>query len=227
MSNPTRVYHSSPEGCLEKYGKKLIGRTELDDALKKLDKLTQEEARMAIAENLKATHTVDERVRGVASSVTVIDNRVADVGDRVAVVDVRLAGVDDRVAGVDDRVAGVDDRVARVDDGVRGVREQVVVVEDRIKQAVDEVKRSSFNFIFTMGHLHIIVENQSWENIHKWLSPPDPSTNHNIACDTHHKKTATWFFQGSIFREWKSTGSLLWIHGKRAPSLSHFSPNTL
>jgi hypothetical protein len=31
-----------------------------------------------------------------------------------------------------------------------------------------------------------------------------------------------WFFQGSIFIEWKSTGSLLWIHGKRA-FLSAFS----
>src|SRR6266852_6612854 len=49
--------------------KRLIGRTDLEDALKKLDKLTVEEARMAIAENLKATHNVDERVRGVANSV--------------------------------------------------------------------------------------------------------------------------------------------------------------
>jgi hypothetical protein len=50
----------------------------------------------------------------------------------------------------------------------------------------------------------------------KWLSPPDPSTNHNIAYDSHHEGTATWFLQGSIFEEWKSTPSLLWIHGKRA-----------
>ena len=76
------------------------------------------------------------------------------------------------------------------------------------------------------GALHIISENQLRENIHKWLSPPDPSTNHNIACSTHHKKTATWFFQGSIFREWKSTGSLLWIHGKRTPGpTSHLIPS--
>jgi archaellum component FlaC len=110
----------------------------MEDALKKLDKLTQEEARMAIAENLKATHAVDDRVRGVANSVAVIDNRVADVDDRVASVDVRLAGVDVRVAGVDDRVARVD---------------------DRIKQAAndtDQVKRSLSNFICTMGPLYII-----------------------------------------------------------------------
>jgi len=55
----------------------------MDDGLKRLDKLTQEEARMAAAENLKATHTVDERVKGVADVVEVIDNKVADVDDRV------------------------------------------------------------------------------------------------------------------------------------------------
>jgi hypothetical protein len=49
--------------------------------------------------------------------------------------------------------------------------------------------------------------------------PTGPPTNHNIACGTHHKKKAAWFFQGSIFQEWKSTGSLLWIHGKRLPHL--------
>jgi hypothetical protein len=36
------------ERCSEKYGKKLIGRTDMEDALKRLDKLTQEEARMAM-----------------------------------------------------------------------------------------------------------------------------------------------------------------------------------
>ena len=181
----------------------------MEDALKKLDKLTQEEARMAVAQNLRATHTVDERVRGVANLVVAIEDGVAEVNDRVI-------DVDDRVAGVDDRVAGVDDRVARVD--------------DRIKQTaddIDQVKRSSSNSARSdYRALHIISENQLRENIHKWLSPPDPSTNHNIACSTHHKKAATWFFQGTFFREWKSKASLIWIHGKRARSrTSHPIPS--
>jgi hypothetical protein len=50
---------------LGRYLKKLVGRTDMEDALKKLDKLTNEEARMATAQILKATHTVDNRVRGV------------------------------------------------------------------------------------------------------------------------------------------------------------------
>ena len=86
------------EGCCsEKYMKKLIGRTEIKDALKRLDKLTQEEARMAAAQNLKATNNVDKRVEGVADMVVAIDNSVAGVDDRVRVVDNKVMEV---IAGV-------------------------------------------------------------------------------------------------------------------------------
>ena len=109
----------------EKFGKKLIGRTDMEDALKRLDKLTQEESQMAAAQNLKATHTVDERVRGVANTVVSIDNRVAGVDNRVASVDDRMArathAIDERVRGVGEQVLAVDDRVASVDDKVSEV----------------------------------------------------------------------------------------------------------
>ena len=59
----------------------MIGKTDMEDALKKLDMLTQEEAWMTIAENLKATHAVDERVRGDTERVL---DRVGDVNDKVA-----------------------------------------------------------------------------------------------------------------------------------------------
>ena len=52
------------------------------------------------------------------------------------------------------------------------------------------------------------------EKFQNWLSPPDPSTNHNIARKVHHKGTTSWFFQGSIFKQWNSS-PLLWVHGKR------------
>jgi hypothetical protein len=95
------------ERCLEKFARTLIGRTEIEDALKRLDKLTQEEAWMGIAQNLKATHNVGESVKEVVDNVVAINNNVA--------------GVDDRVAGVSDRVASVDDRVRVVDDNVTEV----------------------------------------------------------------------------------------------------------
>jgi len=58
-------------------------------------------------------------------------------------------------------------------------------------------------------------------NIRSWLSPPDPSVNHNIARRDHLEGTASWFIQSDSYKEWTETGSLLWIHGKRTP-LSRF-----
>ena len=107
-------------------------------------------------------------------------------------------------------------------------RKEAKVFMQQTANNVDEVKRlSSPNLIsFDYDALPILSGIQLRENIHRWLSPPDPSTNHNIACGTHHKKTATWFFQGSIFQDWKSTGSLLWIHGKRlSRPLSNLTPS--
>jgi hypothetical protein len=57
--------------------------------------------------------------------------------------------------------------------------------------------------------------NQSREKLRSWLAPPNPSVNHNTACDAHHDGTAQWFVQGSTFGDWKKDGSLLWIRGNR------------
>jgi hypothetical protein len=90
---------------------------------------------------------------------------------------------------------------------------------------LDQIKRSSYpNLISAQyGTLRILSVDQLQDKIHTWLSPPDPSTNHSIACSTHHKKTAAWFFQGRIYQEWKSNGSLLWVHGKRSSCSTSYS----
>ena len=97
----------------EKYLKKLFGNgTDIEDALKRLDSLTQEEAQMAAAQVLKVTHTVDDtgRVRGVADLTLSVDNRVASVGGQVQ-------GVSDQVQDISDQVQGVDDKVMATMDG--------------------------------------------------------------------------------------------------------------
>ena len=98
-----------------------MGKNDIEDALKRLDRLTQEEARMAEAQLLKITNTIDNRVEGIADSVLVVDSRVAGIDDMVAVVDERVAGVGECVVGIDDRVACVDDRVKDVDNKVKAV----------------------------------------------------------------------------------------------------------
>ena len=58
------------------------------------------------------------------------------------------------------------------------------------------------------------------QDILKWFSPPDPSINYNTACEAQSEGTAAWFFRRTKFKDWMSTGSLMWIHGKRELLLS-------
>ena len=54
---PVRVEHFA-----EKFLKKAAGRSEINDALRRLDNLTQEEHRITTAQNLRATHSVRDGV---------------------------------------------------------------------------------------------------------------------------------------------------------------------
>ncbi|KAH8989663.1 hypothetical protein EDB86DRAFT_2942483 [Lactarius hatsudake] len=135
----------------KKYLKRLVGRTDVEDALKRLDVLTQEEMRMAVARNLAITHGIDDNVKAIKAITS-------DVGTNVNV---------------------LRDVTRSVDDNVREIREG----------------------------------RHARSDLRKWISPPNPSINHNLACDTHHNGTTMWFVQCNAFDGWKMNGSLLWIRG--------------
>jgi hypothetical protein len=61
-----------------------------------------------------------------------------------------------------------------------------------------------------------LPRDQLLEEVQRWLSPSDPTSNYNVAREARLEGTVQWFLQGSTFKSWKSTGSLLWIHGKRS-----------
>ncbi|KAH9055845.1 hypothetical protein EDB83DRAFT_2675938 [Lactarius deliciosus] len=56
--------------------------------------------------------------------------------------------------------------------------------------------------------------NELRKDLQKWIAPPDPSVNYNTASDVHHEGTAAWCTKGSVLANWKTSGCLLWIHGK-------------
>jgi hypothetical protein len=61
-----------------------------------------------------------------------------------------------------------------------------------------------------------LVDNQTRKDIRQWLAAPDPSTNHNKACDKHWSGTGGWLFRLPQYIEWKTkANSFLWIKGKR------------
>ncbi len=82
-----------------------MGSKEIEDSLERLDKLTQEEARMASAEQLKMTHSVDDRVRGVERQVQDVRNDMQNVRGDVQEIGKHISS---RVQGVDDKLDQAD-----------------------------------------------------------------------------------------------------------------------
>ncbi|KAH9037476.1 hypothetical protein EDB85DRAFT_607430 [Lactarius pseudohatsudake] len=146
------------QGRTMRYLKKLIGRKDVEDALQRLDKLTQEEARMARVEALTITRDIDNKVDGI----------------------------DGRVRSVDDKVESV----------THGINENRVAIQQMVNQVSD------------------LTRNELRKDLRKWIAPPDPSVNYNTASDVHHEGTAAWCTKGDTLANWKTSGSLLWIHGK-------------
>jgi hypothetical protein len=118
--------------------------------------------------------------------------------------------------GVDSKVMGVDDRVKDVEGKVQDVRGDVQDVRGDVQDVHREVQDVDHRVQGVDDKLEQVNRNQLRDSLLRWLSPPNPSTNHNISCKAHHNGTAQWFFKGSTFNQWKSTGSFLWVHGKRA-----------
>jgi uncharacterized protein YoxC len=99
----------------------LTGNTDIEDGLERLDKLTQEEARMASAELLKITHSVDDRVKGVGEKVQDVRGDVHDVGNKVQGVEGKVQDIRGDMQKVDHRVQSIGSNVKDISNGVQGV----------------------------------------------------------------------------------------------------------
>ena len=90
----------------------------MEDALKRLDRLTLDEARMAAAQTLKLAHGIDGQVKVVDDKVTGIDIKLKGVDDKVTGVEIKMKDVDEKVTGVDIKMKDVDDKVDTILDGI-------------------------------------------------------------------------------------------------------------
>ncbi|KAF8256678.1 hypothetical protein EI94DRAFT_1710472 [Lactarius quietus] len=94
----------------EKFLKRVVGRTDLEDGLKKLEKLTNEEIAMATVQTLKVAHDIDAKV-------TEVDLAVGDIDENVLLVKSEVQLVKSEVQLVNDNVTAVEDKVQTIADG--------------------------------------------------------------------------------------------------------------
>ncbi|KAN0127782.1 hypothetical protein V8E53_014395, partial [Lactarius tabidus] len=101
---------------------------------------------------------------------------------------------------------------------LRSVTAQIFKTTSELRGVADDLKDDAKETKVIVQQIAIEMNSRDWERIlndlQGWLTPPDPSTNHNIACSSQHERTAVWVFSDNIYNEWESSGSLLWIHGK-------------
>ncbi|KAH9958459.1 hypothetical protein BC827DRAFT_1269518 [Russula dissimulans] len=87
-----------------------------------------------------------------------------------------------------------------------------IVMEDG-KASTDDIRQT----LVLLQELVIKVNKSERDRLQKefrrWLCAPDPWINHNLARKAHHRGTSTWFIQSDIYKQWKSDGSVMWIHG--------------
>ncbi|KAH9985686.1 hypothetical protein BJV77DRAFT_1152736 [Russula vinacea] len=170
-----------------------MGRTEVEDALDRLDTLTKEETSMAVTRNLEVTHRVNGNVMAVKGTVHNIDGNVEAIKEVIRVVN---DSVEDVISNVDGNIKGTKELAENIDDNVKATKALTEDVGDNV-EVIQGIARSVDHNVKRPNML-----------LRTWLSAPDPSINHNTACKTQHGGTATWFIQSSTFRDWKENGSL-------------------
>ncbi|KAF8485996.1 hypothetical protein DFH94DRAFT_163923 [Russula ochroleuca] len=113
----------------KKFLKKLVGRTDIEDALQRLEKVTLEEARMAGAEAQKAIHGVGNQV----------GDKVDGVQDTLKVVEDKMKGVEGMLQGVGDILQEIGNKVIT---GVEKTGQQLTNDFDKNAHGVDDEMRS-------------------------------------------------------------------------------------
>jgi methyl-accepting chemotaxis protein len=113
---------------------------DLESALKKLDRLTQEEARMALAEVLRIAHSIRDEVKVVDGKMACVKDEVKDIGDKVADMGDKVADMGDDVAGMGDKVADMGDNVEEICDKVEDIGDKAEDIGDKVEDIDDKVE---------------------------------------------------------------------------------------
>ncbi|KAH0541723.1 hypothetical protein FGG08_003815 [Glutinoglossum americanum] len=83
-----------------------------------------------------------------------------------------------------------------------------------IEGDIAEVKNNTRETARGVAELRVGQEDDQREKIHRWLSAPDPSLNHNEAREKRQAQTGAWFIGSKQYTNWKTNpNSFIWLHG--------------
>ena len=193
--------HNTEKILLSLVGKKEVITSNDIPRLQVMDSLTHEESILSVSRSSDVSRgatPVGELIRNAGDNLGVIQEDDLHIGDSKMLAQTGALGTHSFSIHVLTRFPSLCAEVPG--DGTRGL--------DPL-----EVDRKGGN---------MVKRNQYKDKLRKWLSPPNPQTNHEAACSSQLSGTGSWFIQGKTFRTWKrTTGTSLLICGKRM----FFSPS--
>ena len=138
--------------------KRLIGKTEVEDALERLNMLTQEENLMTVARTFEATHDVNVNVKAtqelIDTKVTVVEEVLQQVDGNVMATQEVTHHIDNNVIEIQELTHHVDDNVMEIQELTYEVHTDVEVINERTRTIDDNVKVTKdgaliFQFLYT------------------------------------------------------------------------------
>ncbi|KAM0637328.1 hypothetical protein ACHAQF_008840 [Verticillium nonalfalfae] len=86
---------------------------------------------------------------------------------------------------------------------------------DLISDVAQGIQDTKAIAIETNDGVRGIISKQRQDDVHIWLSPPDPSTNVNRALQLRHTDSGQWFLRSGEYSSWRTEpNSFLWLNGK-------------
>jgi DNA polymerase/3'-5' exonuclease PolX len=126
----------------EKYLKNLLGhgKTEVQDALQRLDMLTREEMGMAVAKNLEVTHEVDGNVKMIKELTRDMDGNVVGIKEVTQDINGNVKTIKELTQDMDSNVKATQDLTKDVGRHVMTVMEATQDVDDNVKAASELIR---------------------------------------------------------------------------------------
>ncbi|KAK1991679.1 purine and uridine phosphorylase [Colletotrichum falcatum] len=101
--------------------------------------------------------------------------------------------------------------VAYAKDLLRQIPPNKIEAEKKIGEVLGSIREDVSRIDSTAKDMQ---ESLHYQEVMKWLSPPDQSSNYNTAFGQRHEGTGQWFLESEDYSKWKkSPKSSLWLHG--------------
>ena len=135
----------------EKFLKKLAGKTDVEDALRRLDRLTNEENLLVAARTLGIVVRVDDNVTTINEVIQGVDGNVRATKELTHHMDQNIMTIKEAVCDVGVDVKSTKDLIHRVDDNVTAIRGLTCDAHGNMAAIRDDTRRVN-NTVESMRH---------------------------------------------------------------------------